>query len=293
MRWQTALHPLFRLQLWYARDGALRSRACLRPATDVCGIDCTYDKPSNRRRNPAPQYIEALEGRLQRAESLLRKFMPDVDLADPNLDPAVQQEFHNREQARARAAKLHPGQHPPPPASSSDSNDTQLVSMIDSAGQLDIDDRGGWDFHGISSGSVFLKRMKDHFRGKLGPSTKLPFSTRTERPTGLTNLDPPTPVGQSPFSATSNYTELPSKEVTRNLCYYSLSCATCLVRIVHVPSFYEKLDKIYDRPVDSLNQEDTHFLGLVYSVLALGCMYDSLDGANSSKLAYTDATEEG
>lgn len=262
--------------------------------TDYCAPECTYDKPSNRRRNPAPQYIEALEGRLQRAETLLRKFMPDVDLADPNLDPAVQQEFHNREQARARAAnKLHAGQHPPPPPSSSSSNDAQLVSMIDSAGQLDIDDKGGWDFHGISSGSVFLKRMKEHFRGKLGPSTKIPFSTRSDRPQGLTNLDPPTPVVQSPFSSASTYAELPSKEVTRNLCYYSLSCATCLVRIVHIPSFYEKLDKIYDRPVDSLNQEETHFLGLVYAVLALGCMYDSLDGASASKMAYKEATDEG
>ena len=60
-------------------------------------LECTYDKPSNRRRNPAPQYIEALETRLQRAEALLRKFAPDVDLTDPELDPAVQQEFRNRE----------------------------------------------------------------------------------------------------------------------------------------------------------------------------------------------------
>lgn len=223
--------------------------------------------------------------------------MPDVDLADPNLDPSVAQEFHNREQARARAAKT---QAPPQaltttnvPPSSSSSNDAQLMSMIDSAGQLDIDDKGGWDFHGISSGTVFLKRMKEHFRGKLGPSTKLPFLPRQEKPVGLTNLDPPTPAGQSPFSTVSNYAELPSKEVTRNLCYYSLSCATCLVRIVHVPSFYEKLDKIYDRPVDSLSPDETHFLGLVYSVLALGCMYNTLDGSSPSKVAYQEAIDEG
>jgi hypothetical protein len=257
----------------------------------VYSYECTYDKPSNRRRNPAPQYIEALEGRLQRAETLLRKFMPDVDLADPNLDPSVQQEFVNREQARARAAKMPTTANAPP--SSSSSNDAQLMSMIDSAGQLDIDDKGGWDFHGISSGTVFLKRMKDHFRGKLGPSTKLSFLPRQEKPSGLTTLDPPTPAGMSPFSSVSNYAELPPKDVTRNLCYYSLSCATCLVRIVHVPSFYEKLDKIYDRPLDSLNSEETHFLGLVYSVLALGCMYNTLDGSSPSKLPYGEAMDEG
>jgi hypothetical protein len=118
---------------------------------------------------------------------------------------------------------------------------------------------------------------------------------RQEKPAGLTTLDPPTPVvaGQSPFSTTSNFADLPSKEVTRNLCYYSLSCATCLVRIIHVPSFYEKLDKIYDRPVDSLNTEETHFLGLVYSVLALGCMYNTLDDSSSSRGAYHEAMEEG
>lgn len=220
--------------------------------------------------------------------------MPDVDLADPNLDPSVQQEFHNREQARARAGKSHASVGNVPPSSSS-SNDAQLMSMIDSAGQLDLDEKGGWDFHGISSGTVFLKRMKDHLRGKLGPSTKLTFLPRQEKSTGLTNLDPPTPSGpgQSPFSTVSNYAELPSKDVIRSLCYYSLSCATCLVRIVHVPSFYDKLDKIYDRPIDSLNAEETHFLGLVYAVLALGCMYNTLDGASPSEFAYQEATDEG
>lgn len=224
--------------------------------------------------------------------------MPDVDLADPGLDPAVQQEFHNREQARAKAGKMYAGQNAGQSTGQSaapprESQDAQLVSMIDSTGQLDLDDRGGWDFHGRSSGSVFLKRMKEHFRGKLGPSTKLPSITRPDKPSGLTTLDPPTPIGQSPFSSASNYTELPSREVARNLCYYSLSCATCLERIVHVPSFYEKLDKVYDRPVESLNPDETHFLALVYAVLALGCMYNGLDGQSSSKSAYQDSIEEG
>lgn len=256
--------------------------------------ECTYDKPSNRRRNPAPQYIEALEGRLQRAETLLRKFMPDVDLADPNLDPAVQQEFHNREQARARANKMQQQQPTPsiPSSSQSQPNDQQILSMINSAGQLDLDDKGGWDFQGISSGAVFLKRMKEHFRGMLGPSNKAPFLPRPERQGNLTNLDPPTP--STPFSTVSNsYAELPSKDVVRNLCYYSLSCATCLVRIVHIPTFYAKLDKIYDRPIDSLDAEEQHFMGLVYAVLALGCMYDNLDGASPRKMAYQEAIDEG
>ncbi|RMZ84408.1 hypothetical protein DV738_g652, partial [Chaetothyriales sp. CBS 135597] len=52
----------------------------------VYSYDCTYDQPSNRRRNPAPQYIEALEQRLHKAEALLRRLAPDLDIDDPNLD---------------------------------------------------------------------------------------------------------------------------------------------------------------------------------------------------------------
>ncbi|KAK5997464.1 Putative transcriptional regulatory C16G5.16-like protein [Cladobotryum mycophilum] len=242
--------------------------------------------PENRRRNPAPQYIEALESRLQRAETLLRKFMPDVDLMDPNLDPSIQQEFHNREQARLQTTKIRATQPPEP-----DSNDTHLTSMIDSIGQLEIDERGGWDFHGTSSGSVFLRRMKEHFRGMLGPVGKAPFLPRPDRTAGL--LEAPSPIGGSPFSSMSHFPELPPKEVARKLCYYSLSCATCLVRIVHVPAFYEKFEAIYERPLDNLSQEDTQFLSLFYAVLALGCMYNNLDESTLGNVTYKIAIDEG
>ncbi|CAM1510357.1 Fc.00g006920.m01.CDS01 [Cosmosporella sp. VM-42] len=248
-----------------------------------------------KRRNPAPQYIEALESRLQRAETLLHKFMPDVDLADPNLDPAVQQEFYNREHARAQAAKAQMAQRGPlpPHPPEVDPNETQLMSMIDSIGQLDIDDKGGWDFHGISSGAVFLRRMKEQFRGLMGPVGKMPFLPRSERPPGLMNLDSPSSAGNSPFSAVSSYPDLPPKDLARKLCYYSLSCATCLVRIVHVPTFYDRFEKLYERPLDNLSKDEAHFLGLLYAVMALGCMYNNLDDSGSETMAYKEATEEG
>ena len=217
--------------------------------------------------------------------------MPDVDLAGADLDPAVQQEFRKREQARAsQAAKSRgPAQQP-----EKDANDAQLMSMIDSIGQLDLDDKGGWDFHGISSGAVFFRRMKEHFRGLLGPPTNWPFLPRAERIPGLINLDSPSPAPTTPYSAVSTtYAELPPKDVARNLCYYSLSCATCLFRIVHIPTFYEKFDAIYDKPLDSMSREETRFLALAHAVLALGCMYHSLDDKSSEKMVFKVAAEEG
>ncbi|KAJ0327803.1 hypothetical protein COL5a_005777 [Colletotrichum fioriniae] len=256
--------------------------------TRLMSAECTYDKPSNRRRNPAPQYIEALESRLQRAETLLRKFIPDVDLADPTLDPAVQQEFRNREHSRIQSAKLR---HDPFVAP--EKEDPQLLSMIESIGQLDLDDKGGWDFHGVSSGAVFLRRMKEHFRGMMGPVTKVPFLPRPDRPAGLINLDSPASAASSPFDSTmSTAPELPPKDVAKSLCYLSLNCATCLIRIVHVPTFYQMFDRIYEKPYDDYTKEEHKFLGLLYAVMALGCMYRNLD-ENAPPVAYKESVDEG
>ncbi|KAH6636526.1 fungal-specific transcription factor domain-containing protein [Chaetomium tenue] len=254
---------------------------------------CTYDKPSNRRRNPAPQYIEALEARLQRAEGLLRKFIPDVDLADPNLDPAVQQEFRNREKARSRAMEL---KMEAPRDSQEESQDPQIVSMIESIGQLELKETGEWDFHGISSGAVFLQRMKDHFQSLLGNEYHIPFLPRPSVPPGLFSLDSPKSGASSPWEPSNSPAiyNLPPLERVRTLCYYSLDCATCLLRIVHQPTFYETLDKLYTTPQESWGSDEHRFLGLLYSVLALGCVYNVTQDQNSEDtVTYKSAVEEG
>ncbi|KAI0851859.1 fungal-specific transcription factor domain-containing protein [Daldinia vernicosa] len=255
----------------------------------VYSYDCTYDKPSNRRRNPAPQYIEALENKLSRAENLLRRFMPDVDLNDPSLDPAVQQEFRIREQARARTSTTK-GKQP----GSSSSADAQLHSMIETTGQLDLDDKGNYDFHGTSSGSVFFKRMKEHFRGLLGRDYQVPFLPRPPRPAGVLTLDSPRPPSSSraPPSRTTPPYDLPSKERALALCAESLNNATCLLRIVHTPSFYKMLDDLYEKPVGAAGTENKRSLALAYSVMALGCMYNIPENDNSETPPYKVAMDE-
>ncbi|KAI1412921.1 hypothetical protein F5Y13DRAFT_179783 [Hypoxylon sp. FL1857] len=255
----------------------------------VYSYDCTYDKPSNRRRNPAPQYIEALENKLSRAETLLRKFMPDVDLNDPSLDPAVQQEFRIREQARIRAAATKGKQ-----SGSSSSVDAQLHSMIETVGQLDLDEKGDYDFHGNSSGSVFFKRMKEHFRSLLGRDYQIPFLPRPPRPAGVAALDSPRPLsGSRPApSHTSNRYDLPPKERALALCSESLNNATCLLRIVHIPSFYKMLDDLYEKPPDARRQEDKRSLALAYSVMALGCMYNIPEDDSSETPPYKKSIDE-
>ncbi|TGJ79221.1 hypothetical protein E0Z10_g9535 [Xylaria hypoxylon] len=224
-------------------------------------------------------------------EYVLRKFMPDVDLNDPNLDPAVQQEFRMREQARQKAAAAAQKKDLSKPGGS----EGQLQSMISSAGQLDLNESGDYDFHGTSSGSVFFKQMKKHFRTLLGRDYQIPFMPRPPRPSGVTTLDSPRPAPSSPWATTPNPPSthnLPSKERALALCSESLDNATCLLRIVHKPTFYGMLDDLYEKQSDDFGTEDKRNLALAYAAMALGCMYNVPDNRVTNSPAYKRSVDE-
>lgn len=225
-----------------------------------------------------------------RAEALLRKFVPNVDLNDPNLDPAVQQEFQNRERQRIQAAK----QKRDEAHQIVDQNEARITSMIETIGQLDLDEGGGWDFRGTSSGAVFLKRMKEHFGGLLGDDPTLPFLPRPSHIPGLTKLDSPgSTTSSSHGDDLFNVYDLPSKERARHLSSCALTCATALLRIVHVPSFSIKLESIYDKSPLEFDVDDNRFLALLYAVMAVGAMYNIAEEDSDDKSSYKEAAAEG
>jgi hypothetical protein len=210
---------------------------------------------------------------LQRAEALLRSFIPNIDIKDPNFDSL----FHQR-QASLGLGSTMPDSHQPDAAvgeSREDSqNDAQLRSMIESTGQLDLDERGDWDFHGGSSGAVFLRRMRENFGGLLGGDAKAPFLPRPPRPPRpKSSFDSPRSM-ESPFeTGLPNTADLPSKESALLLCCCALNRACSLLRFVHAPSFYEMLDRIYETAPENFTDDESRFLSLLYVVLALGCMF--------------------
>ncbi|KAJ4424305.1 Gypsy retrotransposon integrase-like protein 1 [Gnomoniopsis sp. IMI 355080] len=258
----------------------------------VYSYECTYDKPSNRRRNPAPQYIEALEAKLVRAEALLRKFVPNVDLNDPHLDPAVQQEFQNRERQRLQAAKQKRDEAQQAVAQ----DEARITSMIETIGQLDLDEGGGWDFRGTSSGAVFLRRMKEHFGGLLGNDQTMPFLPRPSRIPGLTRLDSPGSVASpsSPGDADFfNVYDLPTKERAMQLSSSALTCATALLRIVHMPSFSKNMESVYNKSSVEFGVDDNRFLALFYAVMAVGAMYNITEEDCADEAGYKEAAAEG
>ena len=273
-------------------------------AVDRTNVDCTYDQPSNRRRNPAPQYIEALENRLQRAEALLKTVLPDLDLDDPNYEAAISQRIHpvvKQEIKPADNSQAMPGITPGIPQADSPSDtdaekDSLLESMVENTGLLDIDDQGYWDFHGHSSGLVFLQRMREQFGGLMGKTegASMPFM-KSRSPMSLSQpFESPKSLVDSPMDPNlPNMQELPARDCARKLCEYALDDACALMRFVHQPTFYAMFDRVYDVAPENYGNDENRFLPLLYSALALGCLFAKSETSILQIEGYESAMDQG
>ncbi|KAI4742099.1 hypothetical protein E4T50_07517 [Aureobasidium sp. EXF-12298] len=267
----------------------------------VYSYECTYDQPSNRRRNPAPQYIEGLEHRVHRAETLLRMLMPDLNLNDPSIDVAVAQGyipgFSNKpvsnDSPATQPAALPPA--PPTSAPNADQKDTNLESMVRAIGQLELDEQGNWDYHGHSSGLSFVRRMREQLGDLLGPEAKTtpfvksrPMSQVFDSPRSL-NPDSP---GMGLEGAVPG-TDLPSRAVARDLCETAINDASVLMRAIHVPSFWASFDRMYNTPYENYTNQDHKFLPLLYSTMSVGCLFGSDEQSPLNQAGYEIAIDQG
>ncbi|KAF2114551.1 fungal-specific transcription factor domain-containing protein [Lophiotrema nucula] len=263
----------------------------------VYSYECTYDQPSNRRRNAAPQYIEALETQLKRAKALLFIISPTLDLNDPSIDAALQNgmlpQMHIAGPRPQQAPHGHPLSQPREELSRAESHDPQLESMVKATGQLDLDEEGNWDYHGHSSGLSFMRRVQQQFGDIMAPQGTSPFIKY--RPMSQV-FDSPSSAHQSPADSSSNMLapglDLPNKKEARMLCDNALIDAGALLRVVHIPSFYKSMDRIYETSPENYENAENQFLPLLYAVLALGTLFskkaDELD-----QIGYESAIDEG
>lgn len=217
--------------------------------------------------------------------------MPNVDLNDANLDITTLQRQNEAAILGLRGLQNGSLQPPNPPMGTQPNRppdaaiqDAQLRSMIESTGQLDLDERGNWDFHGHSSGRIFLKRMREQFGGLLATEKGIPFLPRAPRHHSGPMFDSPHSSTDSPLeSGLPNTADLPSKETAKALCNDSLNTACALLRFVHQPSFYNMLDRIYEIPAEAYGDAENRFLAMLYVVLAVGCMFHSNSASTSGE----------
>ncbi|KAJ9637170.1 Gypsy retrotransposon integrase-like protein 1 [Coniosporium tulheliwenetii] len=243
----------------------------------VYSYDCTFDQPSNRRRNATPQYVEALENRCRRYEALLRAILPNVDLNDPRIEPALRRGLMAQMQpASADASHNNQAARPVQEQLSNDADgatDARLESMVRATGQLDLDEQGNWDYHGHSSGLSFMRRLREQFGDIMGA---------VGRSTPFLKSRPMSQVG----------TGLAPKSVALELADNAINDATILLRFVHWPSFVKKVDRIYDIAPEDYGTEENSFLPLLYTALAVGSLFAKAHAEVDSP-GYGAAIDEG
>jgi hypothetical protein len=167
--------------------------------------------------------------------------------------------------------------------------DSLLESMVETTGQLDLDDQGKWDFHGHSSGLTFLSRIREQF-GDIMPIPDM-------RTSGWLNphlAQPSRSVSDSPLDSNlPNVAELPPKEIALELVSNSLDYACSLLRFMHQPSFYRKLDRVYSLSPTEFGDEENRFLPQLYVVLALGCLFAPNEKSELEQGGYENAINQG
>ena len=277
------MHALYGLQLWYHLLHPKESFV-YKVITDMRCAECTYDQPSNRRRNPAPQYIEALETRLQKAEAILRSVLPGLDLDDPKFDAQSVKQLVESSYANSTETKTAPE------APKAD-DDAQLQSMVDRTGTLDLDDNGNWDFHGHSSGFVFMNRFRALFGEHFLPDV------RSTKGRGVSQmLESPRSAQSSPYDFNLPAgVDLPPKEVAVELCRNTIDDCCALMRPIHRPTFFRKLHAVYDTEPEQYKNEHVQFLPLLYVVMAVGCLFSKTENDQTmlDVKGYKEAMEQG
>ncbi|KAB5547355.1 fungal-specific transcription factor domain-containing protein [Coniochaeta sp. 2T2.1] len=251
--------------------------------------ECTFNKPSKRRR---PVQLHQIETRLQTAESLLRRLMPHCDLEKDDALSRDLASFLGRAPLQPSSTEVRPGDAQAL-VGSPEPEDASFIPLIERIGEVDLNDDGEWDFHGRSSGATYFGHMTKNFPELLAYDSRIPFLPQAPRPSMALPLGT---VGDwSNFGLRTNPTfyELPPRQLARALCEYSFNCATCILRSVHVPSFYRMFDSIYDMPSQIYSGEQRRFLGLLYAVLALGSMYDVDENDPSNPDHYAVAMDQG
>lgn len=213
--------------------------------------------------------VEVLEKRLQVAESIIRHYLPQTNLSKPG---GVTQS------ASAGDAAL---------------DGARFIPLAGSADQLDLTDTGEYEFHGISSGVVFLNCINQHFPGLIRQDSRMPFMPQPQRPVFTSQFEPSSYTAYSWWQVDGGYPRLPPQDLARALCEYAFSRGSCLLRVVHTPSFWQMFDMLYkQKPQIEVNQS-SKFTGLLFSVVALGSMYDVDENDPTNPDHYAVAMDRG
>ena len=217
---------------------------------------------------------------------------PNLDLDDPAInDQFSLDELDEGKEDGQTAEHRQPGQCSSQNKTSKGAEgdkDPMLESMMQETGSLDLDDDGYWDFYGRSSGRAFLRMMRDQFGDLVGKVVLPPMQSQDQR------NSPASSSASSPWvSRAPNTSDLPQKECARMLCENALDDACAILRFVHQPTFYHMFDRVYDLPAEELGPEETKFIPMLYSCIALGSLFATHQESELQAHGVENAMEQG
>ncbi|ETS86285.1 hypothetical protein PFICI_00113 [Pestalotiopsis fici W106-1] len=240
--------------------------------------DCTYARSAASEKEaksnePASKSAdaEALEKKLHAAESLLRRILPQVDLSNPEAVAASSQTLSSRPLLRPTPRK---GTPPIAVPAESAGEPGRFITLRDRVSQLDLTETGEYDFHGSSSGAAFLSQIAQQFPGLFRYDSRLPFLPQSPSSFRSEALQHHGHAGEWTWQDKHDFLELPVRQLAQDLCDYAFSRASCILRVVHAPSFWKSFDHLYQGRPQRFTLEQRRFVGLLFSVMALGSMYD-------------------
>ncbi|KAK9324207.1 fungal-specific transcription factor domain-containing protein [Lipomyces orientalis] len=274
----------------------------------VYSYECTYDQPSNRRRNPAPFYIHQLESRLQQSNAVLQALIPGVDIYKSGFDVSrfLSQLKGNANSALTETAsaalEAANSQIPSPTSiaavstssnaavastssakvSSSQDKDANIESMVVSLGRLDVDETGHLDYVGHSSGRAFVQHVRAHFLNDHPdaiPADLPKTSVFYYFPQGNNSSASNAGLADSPsdYHYYQQMAEfkiiLPTKDVAMHLINAVWDQACVVLRFGHRPTLQRRLDELYATDPDDYTPAQISFLPLVYCYLAVGVLF--------------------
>ena len=173
--------------------------------------------------------------------------------------------------------------------------DSVLESMVTNTGSLDLDDEGNWDFHGHSSGRVFLRKMREQFGDLMGQTTDGQHAMPLFRykSTSQSIESPKSSANHARDSNLPNTRDLCAKSCAILLTSNALDDACAILRLVHRPTFDAMLHRIYETPPEQFGDEERSFLPQLYAVIALGTLFARAEQSELQKYGYDNAFEQG
>lgn len=217
---------------------------------------------------------------MQKAEAILHAVLPGLNFDDPRYNVKDVEQILESHRTTTTSQ-----------ANATREDDAQMRSMVDRTGSLDLDDTGYYDYHGNSSGYSFMRRFRAQFGDDFLPNPKT-YDHRS-----LINVQTsPKSFHSSPYETSMTYgQDLPPKETAIRLCKNALDDCCALQRPLHRPTFFIRLNAVYNKDLDSYTDEDTKFLPIMYSAMAVGCLFGATteDRNELGQKGYKHATEQG